>query len=155
MFKIVRFPAELNSFFNSLSKNFMWEHIEYFKILVLLMGFGVGRRNIVALHRHLDKKEWTHRSRFNNFLNVGRFDPGKTLEQKSYELLGKLKLKPKDKVFLIIDDSKKGKRGKKMDAVGWIHDPVLKKSVQPGSLQSGKAKRVSLCFNIEVKSKFI
>ena len=36
MFKIVRFPKKLESFFDSLKNQFHWNHFEYFRTLVLL-----------------------------------------------------------------------------------------------------------------------
>lgn len=72
MFKIVRFPKKLESFFDSLKTQFHWNHFEYFRTLVLLITISWGRRNISALYRHLDSRNQPHRSRFNNFLNVGR-----------------------------------------------------------------------------------
>lgn len=130
MFKIVRFPSKLNTFFRSLTTKFHWDHFEYFRILVLLIAFGWGRRNITALYRYLDTVRFRHRSRFNNFLNKGRWSPEKALAEKAYELLARLKGRPGEVVELIIDDSKKGKRGKHMDAVGWIHDPLTGKSIR-------------------------
>ena len=130
MFKIVRFPAKLNTFFRSLTTEFHWGHFEYFRTLVLLIAFGYGRRNISALYRHLDSEGRSHRTRFNNFLNVGRWNPQAALAKKAHELLARLRLRPGTTVEIIIDDSKKGKRGKCMDAVGWIHDPLSKKSIR-------------------------
>lgn len=129
MFKIVRFPSKLKSFFGSLTTEFHWNHFEYFQTLVLLTAFAWGRRNISALYRHLDARSQPHRSRFNNFMNVARWDPEATLRKKAYELLGALKPRKGDVVELIIDDSKKAKRGRIMDAVGWIHDPVSGRSL--------------------------
>ena len=37
MFKIVRFPKKLESFFDSLKNQFHWNHFEYFRTLVLLI----------------------------------------------------------------------------------------------------------------------
>jgi SRSO17 transposase len=120
MFKIVRSPAKLNSFFRSLTSDFHWDHARYFRSLVLAMAFAWGRHNISNLHRHLDAA--THRTRTNNFLHAARFDPAALLRQKAYEQLAALKLKPGTTVYLILDDSKKGKRGKAMEAVTPLHD---------------------------------
>ncbi len=76
MFRIVRFPKNLESFFNSLQIHFHWDHFEYFRTLVLLVVIAWGGRNISALYRHLDGRHQPHRSRFNNFLNVGRVKGG-------------------------------------------------------------------------------
>jgi len=130
MFKIVRFSSKLNSFFRSLTNEFHWDHFQYFRTLVLLIGISWGRRNVSSLHRRLDVRRHPHRSRFNNFLLVGRWDCEGALRQKAMELLERLKPRRGDTVEFIIDDSKKEKRGKHMAAVGWIHDPVTNCSIR-------------------------
>lgn len=130
MFKIVRFPKKLESFFDSLCDQFHWDHFEYFRTLVLLITISWGRRNISNLYRHLDDRRQPHRSRFNNFLNVGRWDPAVVLQVKAAELLAALKPKQGEVIEFILDDSKKQKRGKVMEAVNWIHDPLSGRSVK-------------------------
>jgi hypothetical protein len=90
MFKIVHIPLKLKSFFNSLENQFHFNHFDYFQTLVLLIAFSWGRRNITALYRHLDNSHRTHRSRFNNFLNVGRWNCQTVLQIKACELLSNL-----------------------------------------------------------------
>jgi len=46
MFKIVRFPRRLEKFFRNQKDRFLWEHFEYFRMLVLLIAFAHGRRNV-------------------------------------------------------------------------------------------------------------
>jgi len=130
MFKIVRFPKNLESFFNSLESQFHWGHFEYFRTLVLLIVVAWGRRNIASLYRCLDSRNQPHRSRFNNFLNVGRWQPQVSLQVKAHDLLSLLNPQKGDIIELILDDSKKQKRGKKMEAVSWIHDPVSSHSIK-------------------------
>ena len=62
-------------------------------------------------------------------MNVARWEPEKSLANKAYELLKSLNLKKSETIYLILDDTKKGKRGKKMDALGWVHDPLMGKSI--------------------------
>ena len=130
MFKIVRFPSKLKSFFDSLQNQFHFNHFEYFQTLVLLIVFAWGRRNISNLYRHLDRQHQSHRSRFNNFLNLGRWNPPIALHMKAYELLGNLPAAQGEVIELIIDDSKKQKRGKTMEAVGWIRDPLTGRNIR-------------------------
>jgi len=129
VFKIVRFPSKLNTFFCSLKSQFRYGHFDYFKILVLIIAMSWERRNIQALYRYLDSTSFPHRTRFNNFLHVGRWNPEEALAMKAYEMLKMLNPKKGETLSLIIDDSKKGKRGKKMEAVGWLHDHVSGKSL--------------------------
>jgi len=130
MFKIVRFPSKLKSFFDSLQNQFHFNHFEYFQTLVLLMAFSWGRRNINTLYRHLDHQSQPHRSRFNNFVNLSRWDCAVVLQMKAYELLDNLNPAEGEIVELIIDDSKKQKRGKAMEAVGWIRDPLTGRNIR-------------------------
>ena len=127
MFKIVRFPKKLNNFFSSLKSEFRFGHFEYFRILVLLMAAGWDDHNISSLYRYLDEKYFPHRTRFNNFMNKVRANLEHVLAAVAYKLLASVSLKEGKPLFLIIDDSKKDKRGKKMDALGWVHDPITGK----------------------------
>lgn len=129
MFKIVRFPSALENFFRSLKTEFLFGHFEYFRILVLLIALSKDDKNISSLHKYLDEKQFHHRTRYNNFMNVARWNPQEALAQKAYELLTPLKLEAGETIYLILDDSKKTKRGKKMDALGWVHDPLSGKIV--------------------------
>ena len=124
MFKIVRFPEKVKPFFKPLDDLFHWDHAQYFKTLVLLMVFAWGRRTITSLYRHLDEPNWHHRSRFNNFLNLLRWPAPQALQMKASELITHVGPKPGDTLLLILDDSQKQKRGKHMQAVGWIKDPL-------------------------------
>ena len=130
MFKIVRFPKNLESFFDSLEKSFHWGHFEYFRTLVLLIVIAWGRRNIASLYRHLDSRNQSHRSRFNNFLSVGRCDYAVILQLKAHDLIALINPQKDAVIELILDDSKKHKRGKTMDAVGWIRDPLTGKNIR-------------------------
>jgi SRSO17 transposase len=130
MFKVVRFPKKLESFFDSLPDSFHWDHFSYFRTLVLLIVIAWGRRNMVCLYRHLDSRNQPHRSRFNNFLSVGRCDYAVLLQRKAQDLVGLLHPQKGDVIEMILDDSKKQKRGKTMEAVGWIRDPLTGKSIR-------------------------
>lgn len=122
MFKIVRCPRTLEPFFGSLTDRFHWDHFEYFRSLVLAITLAWGRRNVSNLCRHLVAK--THRTRFNNFVCLTRWDPAACLQQKADELLAALCPQDGDTLYLLLDDTKMLKRGKEMAAVGYLYDPV-------------------------------
>ena len=67
------------------------------------------------LYRYLDAEH--HRTRFNNFFLVERWAPEAALRQKAEELLRTLRPSKGETLYLIIDDSKKAKRGQAMDAI--------------------------------------
>lgn len=137
MFKIVRFPQKLDSFFHPLENLFHWNHAEYFKTLVLLITFAWGRRNIASLYRHLDERNWHHRSRFNNFLNLLRWPAPQALHMTASTLIQTLHPAPGETLLLILDDSKKQKRGKAMQAVGWIKDPLTGQTLKGHQFLAG------------------
>jgi len=120
VFKIIRIPSVLEPFFGSLTSKFHWEHFDYFRMLVLSVAVAWGRRNVSNLYRHLDAD--THRTRFNNFILVQRWDAPACLRLKAEELVGSLHPRPGDTLYLLLDDSMKVKRGKAMEAVGYLHD---------------------------------
>jgi SRSO17 transposase len=123
MFRLVRMPAPLDKLFRTLCPRFHWNHYEYFRLLVLVMAFAWGRRNVANLYRYLDAQH--HRTRFNNFFLVQRWDPEAALRQKAQELLRALHPTPGETLYLVIDDSKKAKRGTAMDAVAKMKDPTI------------------------------
>jgi DDE superfamily endonuclease len=122
MFRIIRVPSALDKFFKPLKPRFHWDHWRYFQLLVLAMAFMWGRRNVANLCRYLEAPH--HRTRFNNFFLIARWDPEAVLRQKAQELLRALHPQPGETVYLILDDSKKAKRGQAMDAVAKMKDPT-------------------------------
>jgi SRSO17 transposase len=122
MFRIIRVPAILDKFFDPLRSHFHWNHGMYFRLLVVAMACMWGRRNVANLYRYLDAVH--HRTRFNNFFVVERWDPEAALRQKAQELLRALRPGKGETIYVIIDDSKKAKRGKAMDAIATMKDPT-------------------------------
>ncbi|HEX2065575.1 MAG TPA: transposase, partial [Candidatus Thermoplasmatota archaeon] len=122
MFRIIRVPPTLDAFFRPLHGYFHWGHFEYFRLLVLVMASTWGRHHVANLYRYLEAQH--HRTRFNNFFLVQRWDPEAALRQKAQEWLRALAPRPGDTVYLILDDSKKAKRGKRMEAVTKMKDPT-------------------------------
>jgi SRSO17 transposase len=122
MFRIIRVPAVLDKFFGPLRPHFHWNHWMYFRLLVVAMACMWGRRNVSNLYRYLEVEH--HRTRFNNFFLVERWDPEATLRQKAQDLLRALRPSKGETIYLIIDDSKQAKRGQAMDAIAKMKDPT-------------------------------
>jgi SRSO17 transposase len=120
MCRIIRVPPTLDKFFQPLKGHFHWDHFTYFRLLVLTLACLWGRRNVANLYRYLDAEH--HRTRFNNFFLVERWDPEAALRQQAQALLGSLRPKQGETIYLILDDSKTAKRGKTMDAVAKMKD---------------------------------
>jgi SRSO17 transposase len=128
MFRIIRVPAALDKFFAPLRPHFHWHHWTYFRLLVLAVAAMWGRRNVANLYRYLEAEH--HRTRFNNFFLVQRWDPEAALRQKAQELLRALCPGQGETIYLCIDDSKKAKRGQAMDAIAKMKDPTIDAYIQ-------------------------
>jgi SRSO17 transposase len=105
-----------------LERHFHWNHFTYFRLLVVTIACMWGRRNVANVYRYLEAP--SHRTRFNNFFLVARWDPETALHQTAQELLRTLHPQPRETIYLVIDDSKKAKRGQCMEAVAKMKDPV-------------------------------
>ena len=123
MFRIVRIPARLDTFFHPLQSCFHWDHFTYFRLLVLAMAAMWGRRTVANLYRYLEAEH--HRTRFNNFFLVERWDPEAALRQQAQAWLRALRPAKGETLYLLIDDSKKAKRGTAMDAVAKMKDLTI------------------------------
>jgi SRSO17 transposase len=123
MFRIIRVPPSLDKFFRPLKRHFHWDHFTYFRLLVLTIAVMWGRRNVANLYRYVDAAH--HRTRCNNCFLVERWDPAAALRQKAQDLLRVLRPGKGETISVIIDDSKKAKRGKVMDAIAKMKDPTI------------------------------
>jgi SRSO17 transposase len=123
MFRIIRVPPALDKFFRPLKGHFHWDHFTYFRLLVLAMAVMWGRRNVANLYRYLEARH--HRTRFNNFFLVERWEPEAALRQQAQALLRALRPAKGETIYVLIDDSKKAKRGTTMDAVAKMREPTL------------------------------
>jgi SRSO17 transposase len=128
MFRIIRVPPVLDKFFHTLQPHFHWNHFAYFRLLVVVIAFAWGRRDVASLYRYLDAQH--HRTRFNNFFLVVRWDPEAALRQKAQEVVMALHPGKGETLYLVIDDSKTVKRGTHMDAVAKMKDPVTEGYIQ-------------------------
>jgi hypothetical protein len=79
-----------------------------------------GRRHVTNLYRSLDTA--SHRTRFNNFFLVERWDPEAALRQQAQALLRALHPKKGETIYVVLDDAKQAKRGQTMDAVAKMKD---------------------------------
>jgi hypothetical protein len=122
MFRIIRVPSSLDKFVRPLQGHCHGDHFTSFRLLVLAMAVMWGRRNVAHVYRDLDAEH--HRTRFNTFFLVARWDPEAALRQQAQVLVRGLHPGQGDLLSLILDDSKKAKRGTCMDAVAKRKDSV-------------------------------
>lgn len=128
MFQFTRIPDSLKPFFATLVGGFSYDHSTCFCSLVLAFATIFGRRNVTQLSKSIA----TGRTRrgFNDYFNVThRFEIENLLKQKANDLLWRLKAQKGEVIYLILDDTKNGKRGKLMEALGFIHDSTKNKVI--------------------------
>jgi hypothetical protein len=122
MCRIIRVPATLDKFFGTLSPCFHWDHLASFRWLVLVIALAWGRRHVAKLYRDLEATP--HRTRCNNFLLVARWDPAAALRQKAPARRRALHLGTGETIDVVMDDAKQATRGKAMEAVAKMKDPM-------------------------------
>ena len=122
MFRIIRVPRSLDTFFRPLQGHLRWDHLEYVRWLVLVMAFTWGRHHVANVSRYLEARH--HRSRFNPFFVVQRWDPEAARPQKAPERLRALTPPPGATGYLLLDDAQHAKRGKPMDAMARETTPL-------------------------------
>jgi hypothetical protein len=83
---------------------------------------------VASLSRYLDAQH--HRTRFNNFFLVARWDPEAARRQKAPEVVRAWHPRQGETLSLVIDDSKTAKRGTHMDAVAKMTDPITEGYIQ-------------------------
>ena len=82
------------------------------------------------LYRYLYERKHPHRSRFNNFLNLTRWQPQVVLALKAETLLTMLCPQPRETVEVFLDNSKNRKRDRAMQAVCRMKDPLTNTSMR-------------------------
>ena len=122
MFRLIRVPAVLDKFFGPLRPHVHWNHWRYCRLLVLAMTCMWGRRTVTNLDRDLEVAH--HRTRFNNFFLVERWDPEAALRQQAQAWRRALRPGQGETLYVILDDSKQATRGKAMDAMAKMQEPT-------------------------------
>jgi SRSO17 transposase len=120
MCRLIRVPPSLDQFFQPLKGHFHWDHVAYCRLVVLTLALMWGRRNVATLSRDLEAEH--HRTRFNNVFLVERWEPEAALCQQAQAWLRSLRPSKGETISLVLDDSKKAKRGRTMDAVATMKD---------------------------------
>jgi len=128
MVKVLGVPAPCRRFFAPVEEFFSSRQWPYFQELVLALAIAFGRRNIRNLKRYLPSG--AHRTSYNRFLIGWKWDPKGVLQKLALWRLRKMRLRGGEKVYVIIDDTKRPKRGKRMAAVGKLRDPVTKRYIR-------------------------
>lgn len=126
MKRIVRIPKMLDSFFNPLRKYFNSRSFEHFKVFCALMAMSSDSKTVNRLCSLL--AFGPSRTKRNDFLIQSPWDEKRVLKHTAMDQLNDL-YRPGEPLFLILDDSKKAKRGKHVEAVLKVFDPAAKRFI--------------------------
>lgn len=88
----------------------------------MLIAFAVsfGRRNVSSLYACMQSK--THRQKLNDFMVESRWADAEVLQDAARFTLMQMKPQKGERLDILIDGSGKRKRGKRMDALGFIRE---------------------------------
>lgn len=122
MFKIVRPPSKLKSFFSDLEaagylRARQFQHAMYFMLGLLVTGY---RKTVTGIARAIHGG--VHRAKRNEFLTQSRWDEAGLLTWLAFRQLKRLGLRAGETLYLIFDDTHVAKRGKKIQGAGKYRD---------------------------------
>jgi SRSO17 transposase len=116
--RIGRFPPFGKRFFRRARKIIGCCHFAHFWRVVVTLAAMHGRRNLNRIE-HACRNHHTRQS-IGFFLTRAHWDAPELLRQTALDTLKRLGWQPNHRVYVIIDDTQKRKRGKRMDAVSKI-----------------------------------
>ena len=116
--RIGRFPPFGKRFFRRVRKLVGCCHFAHFWRLVLTLAAMNGRRNLKRIEQACRNHQTRQSIGF--FLTQAHWDAPEALRQTALDTLKHLGWKPNDRVYVLVDDTQKRKRGKQMDAVSKI-----------------------------------
>lgn len=117
---IEQLPRVVQSFFRPLQQELSKPQFTHLWNLVLAML--INRRTNKLIHLAACLIEATHRTSHGVFLAYSDWDAAAILQREVWRLLAAMKPKAKEVLYLLIDDTRIAKRGKKMDHLSKIYD---------------------------------
>ena len=115
--RIGKFPFFGKRFFRQIRKLIGCCHFGHFWRLVIAIASLHGRRSLSRLRDALHKRESRTRQAISHFLTQAQWNAPEILRQTALDTLRQLGWKAGDTLYVILDDTQKRKRGKRMDAV--------------------------------------
>jgi SRSO17 transposase len=126
---ISRLPSFLQCFFRPLSKKLSDDQFRHLWSFVLALVVNLRAAKLLHL-TNVAPAAAGHRTRHGAFCARGNWDAPALLQQGAIDLLGGMKPRAGEVLYLILDDNRIPKRGRKMDHVGKIWDHKQQKFVR-------------------------
>lgn len=122
VFPIGKIPSRLQSFFRRLAPLVHKPVFEHLWRYVLAVAIASGRRNVERLRGCMDSGAC--RQNVTDFLIAAPWDCAKVLREAVLQVIEKARIAYGARMYLILDGSKKGKRGKKMEGAHSYYVPM-------------------------------
>jgi len=113
--RIGRYPFFGKRFFRLARKLIGACHFQHFWRVVMALAAMQGRRSLNRMQGLFQNRRT--RQAIADFLKQAAWDAPEMLRRQALELLAQLGCRPGDTVYLLLDDTQKRKRGKRMDAL--------------------------------------
>lgn len=139
MITIGQIPEILQPLLDALRPRFSKPQFRHFASLLVAFAVSFGRRNIDSLYASMQEK--TRRQKLNDFMVESRWAGEEVLQDAALFTLMMMEPRKGERLEILIDGSGKRKRGKTMDAVGYI-----KEAGTPVSVPGHKYLKVALRF---------
>ena len=115
--RIGKFPFFGKRFFRQARKLLGSCHFAHFWRLVVAIASIHGRHNLSRIQEAIEERQGRTRQAVSHFLTKAQWDAPELLRQTAMDTLRQLGWKQGDLLHVILDDTQKRKRGKRMDAV--------------------------------------
>lgn len=125
---IIRLPSFLQGFFHPFRSSF--SDAQFRHLWSLVLALAVNLRAAKLLHLSKLTPAAGHRTRQGAFCAHGDWDAPTLVHQAAMDLLGGMKPKAGEPLYLILDDTRIAKRGRKMDWISKIWDHKQQKFVR-------------------------
>ena len=139
MVTIGQIPRILQPFCGAVRPRFSKPQFKHFGPLLLAFAVSFGRRNIDSLYASMQEK--TRRQKLNDFMVESRWAGDEVLRDAALFALMQMDPKKGERLEILIDGTGKRKRGKTMDAVGYIREAGT-----PGVIPGHKYLKTALRF---------
>lgn len=121
-------PKFLCSFFNPIQPYFSKPQFSHFWAIVLALIIRIGRANVRGFSEVLPQQG--HRTSHGHFLAHSQWDASVVLDNRLWAVIRRMRPKAGEIIYLLLDDTRTAKRGKKMACLSKIWDHTHQRYVR-------------------------
>jgi len=121
-------PKFLRSFFNPIQPYFSKPQFNHSWAITLALIVRIGRANVRGISEVLPQRG--HRTSHGHFLAQSQWNASAVLDDRVWAMIGRMRPKAGEIIYLLLDDTRTGKRGKKMAYLSKIWDHTHQRYVR-------------------------